>query len=91
MNIPADTIEIAGGLLDLAMNPWTSAKGLMGLLGTVGQGAIGAETVIELLKEKSKSVGSIFVITHNDTLKPFFDSVITVEKGKKGISHVIGG
>ena len=56
-----------------------------------GLDAIGAETVIELLKEKSKSVGSIFVITHNDTLKPFFDSVITVEKGKKGISHVIGG
>lgn len=56
-----------------------------------GLDAIGAETVIELLKEKSKSVGSIFVITHNDTLKPFFDSVITVEKGKEGISHVIGG
>ena len=56
-----------------------------------GLDAIGSETVIELLKEKSKSVGSIFVITHNDTLKPFFDSVITVEKGAEGISHVIGG
>ena len=56
-----------------------------------GLDAIGAETVIELLKEKSKQVGSIFVITHNDTLKPFFDSVITVEKGRDGISHVIGG
>lgn len=55
-----------------------------------GLDAIGAETVIELLKEKAKTVGSIFVITHNDTLKPFFDSVITVEKGTDGISHMLG-
>lgn len=54
-----------------------------------GLDAVGAESVIELLKEKSKTLGSIFVITHNDTLKPFFDDVITVEKGVDGISRVV--
>ena len=55
-----------------------------------GLDAVGAETVIDLLKEKAKELSSIFVITHNDTLKPFFDSVITVEKGKDGISKIVG-
>ena len=55
-----------------------------------GLDAVGAETVISLLKEKSKSIGSIFVITHNDTLKPLFDSVITIEKGRDGIARIGG-
>lgn len=38
-NLPADTVEFSGQLLDMAMNPWQTTKGLMGLLGAVGQGA----------------------------------------------------
>lgn len=49
----------------------------------------GTSAVIELLKELSKSVGTIFVISHNDDLKynDNFDKIITVEK-ENGISKV---
>lgn len=49
----------------------------------------GTNAVIELLKELSKSVGTIFVISHNDDLKynDNFDKIITVEK-ENGISKV---
>lgn len=50
----------------------------------------GTSAVIELLKELSKSVGTIFVISHNDDLKynDNFDKIITVEK-ENGISKVV--
>lgn len=54
-----------------------------------GLDAIGCENVIEILKEKQKEIGSIFVITHNENLKALFDKVITVEK-VDGISRIKG-
>lgn len=53
-----------------------------------GLDAIGCESVIDILKQKAKDLDSIFVITHNDTLKPLFDNVITVVKNAEGISKV---
>lgn len=55
-----------------------------------GLDAIGCENVISILKEKQKDVGSIFVITHNENLKPLFDNVITIEK-TEGSSTLVGG
>jgi len=40
----------------------------------------GCEKVIELLHEMSASKDSIFVISHNDILKNYFDRTLTVEK-----------
>lgn len=45
-----------------------------------GLDSIGCENVIDILKEKQKTIGSIFVITHNENLKSLFEKVITVEK-----------
>ena len=45
-----------------------------------GLDSVGCENVIEILKEKQKTIGTIFVITHSETLKPLFENVITVEK-----------
>lgn len=45
-----------------------------------GLDSIGCENVIDILKDKQKTVGSIFVITHNENLKSLFEKVITVEK-----------
>lgn len=53
-----------------------------------GLDSIGCESVIEILKEKAKTIPSIFVITHNDTLKPLFDNSIKVTKSKQGISSI---
>lgn len=53
-----------------------------------GLDSIGCESVIEILKEKAKTIPSIFVITHNDTLKPLFDNSIKVTKNKQGISSI---
>lgn len=53
-----------------------------------GLDSIGCESVIEILKEKAKTIPSIFVITHNETLKPLFDNAIKVTKSKQGISTV---
>jgi DNA repair exonuclease SbcCD ATPase subunit len=52
---------------------------------------VGAENVVTLLKERQKSVGTIFVITHNDHLKPLFENVITVTKNKDGVSKLEEG
>ncbi|PJH64449.1 hypothetical protein CVR98_24595, partial [Salmonella enterica subsp. enterica serovar Enteritidis] len=40
----------------------------------------GVSSVIDILKEKAKEVGTIFVITHSDTFKPLFENVLTVRK-----------
>lgn len=45
-----------------------------------GLDAIGAENVIKILKERQKEVGSIFVITHSEDLKPLFENVLTIKK-----------
>jgi len=53
--------------------------------------SVGAENVITLLRDRLESVGSIFTITHNDSLKDIFEQVITVTKGKDGVSRVTDG
>lgn len=52
---------------------------------------VGAENVITLLKEREKTVGTIFVITHSEHLKPFFDKTITITKNKNGESTITEG
>lgn len=54
-----------------------------------GLDSVGCERVVELLKGRVKTVGSIYVITHNEALKALFDNVITVVK-KDGISSIAG-
>jgi len=41
---------------------------------------LGCERLIEVLKEKSKGVGTIMVITHNDSLKQLFTKSVKVTK-----------
>lgn len=45
-----------------------------------GLDSVGCESVIQLLQEIQKDVESIFVITHNDFLKPYFDRYLVVTK-----------
>lgn len=52
---------------------------------------VGSENVIDLLKSRLSDVSSIFVITHNDNLKPLFDSTMTVVKESTGDAHIING
>lgn len=49
---------------------------------------VGSESIVELLKSRIPDVSSIFVVTHNDSLKPLFDNTLTVVKDETGISHV---
>lgn len=53
-----------------------------------GLDSIGCENVIDILKDKQKQLGSIYVISHNEYLKPLFSRIITVEKDKNGISKI---
>ena len=53
--------------------------------------SVGAENVIQLLKERLKTVGTILVISHNEHLKPLFDKSIYVTKQKNGISTLFEG
>ena len=55
-----------------------------------GLDIIGCENVITLLKDRLKTVGTIFVITHNENLKPLFEKSIKVVK-ENGVSKIIGG
>jgi DNA repair exonuclease SbcCD ATPase subunit len=45
-----------------------------------GLDSVGCESVVELLKEKARVFGSVFVITHNDNLKQLFSNSVTVTK-----------
>ena len=49
---------------------------------------IGCESVITLLQEKQKQIGSIFVITHNSALSTLFENTITIKK-QNGVSHIV--
>ena len=51
---------------------------------------VGVNNIIEVLKLKQEycQLQSIFVITHNNELKPYFDEVITVVKDKNGDSYI---
>ncbi|UPI13354.1 hypothetical protein [Bacillus phage SBSphiJ7] len=53
--------------------------------------SVGSENVVTLLRQRVHTVGTIFVITHSEHLKPLFDKVITVTKNKSGVSTVDGG
>lgn len=53
-----------------------------------GLDAVGCENTIQLLQEIQKNVESIFVITHNDILKAYFDRQLTVIK-EGGTTRVI--
>lgn len=53
-----------------------------------GLDSIGCENVIKILKERQKDVSSIFVITHNENLKPLFENVITMKK-ENGSSFLV--
>ncbi|XWX29946.1 exonuclease [Staphylococcus phage PG-2021_40] len=55
-----------------------------------GLDVIGCENVITLLKDRLNTVGTIFVITHNQDLKPLFEKTIKVVKDN-GVSTIIGG
>lgn len=53
-----------------------------------GLDSIGCENVVQLLHEIQATTETIFVITHNDTLKSFFDRhlVVTKEQGKTSVT-----
>ncbi|WCS69734.1 hypothetical protein Goe25_01060 [Bacillus phage vB_BsuM-Goe25] len=53
--------------------------------------SVGSENVVTLLRERVNTVGTIFVITHSEHLKPLFENVITVTKDKNGVSTLHGG
>lgn len=54
-----------------------------------GLDTIGCENVVKLLKDRLKTVSTIFVITHSQSLKPLFENTITVVK-EDGISKLKG-
>lgn len=56
-----------------------------------GLDAVGVSNIFDVLRAKMNYCGlkRILVITHNDTLKDKFDSVVTVEKGSDGFSTII--
>lgn len=49
---------------------------------------VGIENTLKLLQERVKVFGSIFVITQNPHLKALFEKVITITKGKDGMSTI---
>ncbi|ALO79526.1 exonuclease [Bacillus phage Hobo] len=52
---------------------------------------VGVESTIELLQERVKTIGTIFVITHNQHFSNLFEKRITVVKDKNGISTLKEG
>lgn len=43
---------------------------------------VGCANVIDILQEKAKDYGSVFVITHNDSLQQMFNQAIVIQKGE---------
>lgn len=52
-----------------------------------GLDLIGCENVVKLLKDRLSKVGTIFVITHSENLKPLFENSITMVK-ENGIAYL---
>ena len=52
-----------------------------------GLDTVGCENVIKLLKDRLNTVGTIFVITHNQSLAPLFEQTIKVVK-ENGVSKL---
>lgn len=53
--------------------------------------AVGAESVVELLRQRLESSSTILVVTHNENLKPLFAETITAVKEKDGNTHILNG
>lgn len=53
--------------------------------------AVGAESVVELLKNRLDTANTIFVVTHNENLKPLFSETIIAVKEKDGNTHIENG
>lgn len=49
-----------------------------------GLDSIGCENVIDILRDKQSDNNTIYVITHNQYLKPLFNKVLTIIKDKDG-------
>ncbi|MNO03387.1 hypothetical protein D3C81_2240730 [compost metagenome] len=45
-----------------------------------GLDAIGCENVVQVLHDMQAEIQTIYVITHNDVLKSFFDNALVVTK-----------
>ncbi|AIW03494.1 exonuclease [Bacillus phage Moonbeam] len=56
-----------------------------------GLDEVGVESVVQLLKEKQKQIGTVLVITHSSALKAMFEKVFTVVKNKDGIATLEEG
>lgn len=56
-----------------------------------GLDAVGCENAIQLLTEIQEGVPSVFVITHNDVLKSYFENTLTVTKrnGETTVSSIV--
>ena len=52
---------------------------------------VGVSNIIEVLSMKKSycSLSRIFVVTHNDELKDYFDSVLSVSKGTDGLTYIL--
>lgn len=53
--------------------------------------AVGSESVVELLKTRLDTADTILVVTHNENLKPLFNSSIVAVKEADGMTHVENG
>lgn len=53
--------------------------------------SVGVTNIIEVLNLKKTycSMDRIFIVTHNDELKDYFDSVLSVSKDKNGITTIV--
>src|SRR5699024_4710894 len=84
-------LAISLALQDLVM---TRAEGKLNLLlydeVFDGLDAVGCENAIQLLQEIQEGVPSVFVITHNDILKSYFENTLTVTKrdGETKLSEI---
>ena len=54
-----------------------------------GLDIMGTTNVLNLISKRLTDVGSIFIISHNDSLEIPYDDTITVVKDEKGVSRVI--
>lgn len=84
-------IAISFALQDLVINQSNTSLNLL-MLDEVFENLdeVANENVVSLLKEKAKTVESIFVITHNEQLKGLFENKITITKQPNGISEIDG-
>jgi len=49
---------------------------------------VGKNEALSILKKKAKEIGTMFVISHDDTIKDAFDNVLNIHK-TDGVSELI--